>query len=194
MTEQAWVSQAWLEARSFLACRAPVTAVTKGHPDFEGSSWSSPYLVHAMTSCCLTWTLAMDIRYVQFSSVQVVFDSLWPQGPEHARPPCPSPTPRVGVHCVGDTIHPSHPLLSPSPSASIFPSIRVFFNESAVHIRWPKYWSLSFSFSICPSNEYSGLISLGWTGWISLQSKGLWRVFSSIAVKKHQFFGALLSL
>ena len=54
---------------------------------------------------------------------------------------------------------------------SIFPSIRVFSNESVLHIRWPKYWS--FSFSISPSNEYSGLISLGWTGWISLQSKTL---------------------
>ena len=52
---------------------------------------------------------------------------------------------------------------------SVFPSLRVFSNESALHIRWPKYWS--FSFSISPSNEYSGLISLRWTGWISLQSK-----------------------
>ena len=60
---------------------------------------------------------------------------------------------------------------------SIFPSIRVFSNESALRIRWPKYWS--FSFNIIPSNEYSGLIPLGWTGWISLQSKGLSRVFSN---------------
>ena len=59
-----------------------------------------------------------------------------------------------------------HPLLHPP---SIFPSIRVFSNESVLRIRWPKYWN--FSFSISPSNEYSGLI--GWTGWISLQSKGL---------------------
>ena len=66
---------------------------------------------------------------------------------------------------------------------SIFPSIRVFSNESVLfHIRWPKDWS--FSFSISPSNEYSGLISLGWTGWISLQSKGLSRVFSNITVQK----------
>ena len=57
-------------------------------------------------------------------------------------------------------------LLSPS----IFPSIRVFSNESALYIRWPKYWS--FSLSISPFNECSGLISLRWTGWISLQSKG----------------------
>ena len=55
-----------------------------------------------------------------------------------------------------------HPLLL---LPSIFPSIRVFSNESVLHIRWPKY--LSFSFSISPSNEYSELISLGWTGWIS---------------------------
>ena len=61
------------------------------------------------------------------------------------------------VHWVNDAIQPSHPLLSPSPPAFIFPSIRVFSNESVLHIRWPKYWS--FSFSISPSNEYSGLIS-----------------------------------
>ena len=74
---------------------------------------------------------------------------------------------------------------------SIFPSIRVFSNES-VHIRWPKYWS--FRFSISPSNEYSGLISFSqWTSWISLQSKGFSRVFSNTTVQKHQFFGAQLS-
>ena len=74
---------------------------------------------------------------------------------------------------------------------SIFPSIRVFSNESALRIRWPKYWS--FSFNISPSNEHPGLISSGWTGWISLQSKGLSRVFSNTTVQKHQFFGAQLS-
>ena len=56
---------------------------------------------------------------------------------------------------------------------STFPSIRVFSNEPVLLIRWPKYWS--FSFNICPSNEYSDWIPLGWTGWISLQSKGLSR-------------------
>ena len=71
---------------------------------------------------------------------------------------------------------------------SIFPSIRVFSNESVLSIRWPKYWS--FSFSISPSNEYSGLFPLEWTGWISLQSKGLSRVFSSTTIRKHQFFSA----
>ena len=60
-------------------------------------------------------------------------------------------------HWVTDTIQPSHPLSSPSPLASVFPSIRVFSSESTLCIRWPRYWS--FSFSTNPSNEYSGLIS-----------------------------------
>ena len=79
----------------------------------------------------------------------------------------------------------SHPLLF---LPSIFPSIRIFSNEVALCMKWSKYWS--FSFSISPSNEYSGLIFLGLTGWISLQSKGFSRVFSSTIVHKHQFFGA----
>ena len=75
---------------------------------------------------------------------------------------------------------------------SVFPSIRVFSSESVLHIRWPKYWS--FSFSISPSNDIQDWFPLGWTGWISLQSKGLSRVFSSTTVQKHQFFGTQLSL
>ena len=78
-----------------------------------------------------------------------------------------------------------HPLLFPP---SIFPSMRVFSSESVLRIRWPKYWC--FSFSISASNEYSGIFPLEWTGWISLQSKGLLRVFSNKTVQKHQFFGA----
>ena len=70
---------------------------------------------------------------------------------------------------------------------SIFPSIRVFSNESALLIRWPKYWS--FSFSISPSNEYSGLISFR-IDWFAIAVKGLSRVFSNTTVQKHQFFGA----
>ena len=77
-------------------------------------------------------------------------------------------------------------LLPPIP-----PSIRVFANESALCIRWPKYWS--FSFNISPSNEHQDRSPLGWTGWISLQSKGLSRVFSNTTVQMHQFFGAQLS-
>ena len=77
-----------------------------------------------------------------------------------------------------------HPLLL---LPSIFPSIRVFSNESALCIRWPKYWS--FSFNISPSNKYSGLTSFK-IDLISLLSKGLSRVFPSTTIQKHQFFRA----
>ena len=71
------------------------------------------------------------------------------------------------VHQVGDAIQPSHPLLS--PSLHIFPSIRVFSNESALRIRWPKYWSFSFNISL--SNEYPGLISfrMNWLDFLAVQ-------------------------
>ena len=74
-----------------------------------------------------------------------------------------------------------HPLLLPS----VFPRIRVFSGELVLNIRRPKHWS----FSTSPSDEYSGLISLGLTGLISMLSKGLSRVFSHTTVEKHQFFG-----
>ena len=77
-------------------------------------------------------------------------------------------------------------LLPPIP-----PSLRDFSNLSTLLMRWTKYWS--FSFSISPSNEHPGLISFRWTGWISLQSKGLSRVFSNTTVQKHQFWGTQLS-
>ena len=80
-----------------------------------------------------------------------------------------------------------HPLLL---LPLFFPSIRVFSNESVLRIRWPKYWS----FSISPSNEYSGLISfrIDWLDLLAVQ--GLSKVISSTTVQKHQFFGAQLSL
>ena len=99
------------------------------------------------------------MRSVQFNC-SVLSDSLQPHGLQHARPPCPSPTPEACSNScpLSQWCHPTisscHPLLLPP---SIFPSIRVFSNESVLCIRWPKYWSLSFSIS--PSNEYSVLIS-----------------------------------
>ena len=80
-----------------------------------------------------------------------------------------------------------HLLLLPS----IFPSIRVFSNESALPIRWPNYWS--FSFKSVLSINTQDWSHLEWTGWMSLQSKGLSRVFSNTTVQKHQFFRAQLS-
>ena len=87
-------------------------------------------------------------------------DSSLLHGLQHTRLPCPSATPDLAqthVRWVSDAIQPSHPLSTPLLLPSIFPSIRVFSNESALCIRWPKYGG--FSFSISPSNEYSGLIS-----------------------------------
>ena len=98
---------------------------------------------------------------------------------------------QIHVHRVSDAIQPFHPPSSPSPPAPIPPSIRVFSNESTLHIRWTKYWS--FSFSISPSSEHPGVISFRMDGWISIQSKGLSNAFSNTTVQKHQFFGAQLS-
>ena len=112
-----------------------------------------------------------------------------------ARPPCPSPTPgltQTHVNWVSDASQPSHPLLSPSPPASNLSQHGVFSSESALGIRGPKYWSLSFSIVLPMSTQ--DWSPLRWTGWISLQSKGLSRVFSSTTVQKHQFFSAQLSL
>ena len=90
------------------------------------------------------------------------------------------------------SVMPSNPLILCVPfllPPSIFPSIRVFSSESVLHIRWPKYWS--FSFSISPSNEYSGLISFRMDRLDLLAVQGtLKRVFSNTTVQKHQFFGA----
>ena len=135
----------------------------------------------------------IDFRSGQFSR-SVMFDSLWPHGLQHARFPCLSPTPRIHPNLcpLSQWCHPTHLILCRPLFLlpSMFPSIRVFSNESAFPIRWPKDWS--FSFSISPSNEHPGLISLGWTGWIALHSKGFSRVFSNSTVQKHQFFGTQL--
>ena len=96
------------------------------------------------------------------------------------------------VHWVSDAIQPSLSVLRLLLLSSLFPSIRVFSSESALHINWPKYWS--FSFSISPSNEYSVLISFRIDCSISLKSMRLSRVFSSTTVQKHQFFGTQPSL
>ena len=112
----------------------------------------------------------IDAGVKQFSSVAQLCPILYdPQGLQYTRLPCPSPTPRalLKLMSIASVMPPNHlilccPLLLLS---SIFPSITVFSNESVLPIRWPKYWN--FSFSISPSNEYSGLISFR-TDWIDL--------------------------
>ena len=121
-------------------------------------------------------TLLATFKYAIQDSVQFshtgVSDSLWPHEPQHARPPCPSPTPGASSNScpLSQWCHtPSHPLSSPLLPPPIFPSTRVFSNESALHIRGLKYWSSSFNIS--PSSEHPGLISfrVDWLDILSVQ-------------------------
>ena len=137
----------------------------------------------------------LNIHMRSFSSVQfshsVMSDSLWSHESQHARPPCPSPTPRVHPNSC-----PSSQWCHPAISSSVIPfsscppiprSIRVFSNSQL--FAWvPKY--RSFSFIISPSKEHPGLISFRMDWLDLLQSKGLPRVFSNTTVQKHQFFSA----
>ena len=142
-----------------------------------------------------TWFSYLLYLFLMFSSVTQSCLTRRPHGLQHARLPCPSPTPGAYSNsCPSSrwchpTISSCRPLLL---LPSIFPSISVFFNESVLCIRWPKYWSFSFNI-ILPMNTQDWS-PLEWTGWISLQSKGLSRVFSNITVQKHQFFSTQLSL
>ena len=121
--------------------------------------FSLKFVKHVLRMFNLKRTL-LNGAVSQFSD-SVMSDSLQPHGLPHTRLPCPSPTPRCYANScpwVSDAIQPSHlcrPLLLPP---SIFHSIRVFSNKLVLHIRWAKYWS--FRFSISPSNEYLGLITI----------------------------------
>ena len=118
-------------------------------------------------------------------------DSLQIHEPQHARPHCPSPTPRVHpnpVHWVGDAIQPPHPLSSPSPPAFNLSQHQGLFQWVSYRIKWPKIWT--FSLNISPSNEQPGQISFR-MDWLDLLET---QVFSNTTVQKHQFFGSQLSL
>ena len=141
-----------------------------------------------------------SVQFSQFSH-SVVSDSLRPHESQHARPPCPSPTSGVYSNSLPiESVMPSshlilcHPLLLLPP---IPPSIRVFSNESTLCMRWPKYWS--FSFSISPSNEHPGLISfrMDWLNLLAVQGtlKSLLQLHRSKAsiFRRSAFFTVQLS-
>ena len=136
---------------------------------------------------------------VQFSR-SVVSDSLWPHELQHARPPCPSPTPGVYPNSCPSSVMPSghlilcRPLLLLPP---IPPSIRVFSIESTLRMRWPKYWS--FSVSIIPSKEIPGLISfrMDWLDLLAVQGtlKSLLQhcISKALILRRSAFFTVQLS-
>ena len=129
-------------------------------------------------------------------SCSVMSDSLWPHGLQQSRPPCPSPTPRAYPNScplsgwchpsITSSVVPFSSCLQSFPASGSFP-ITQFFPSDSQSI------GVSASASIFPMN-IQDWFSLGWTGWIFLQSKGLSRVFFNTTVQKHQFFGAQLSL
>ena len=122
--------------------------------------WLKQFPLSVFSKSSLVDNIFGKISSVQFSS-PVMSDSLRPHGLQHARPPCFITNSQSSLRLMSiELVMPSSHLILCRPLlllASIFPSIRVFSNESALHIRWPKYWS--FNFNISPSNEHSGLIS-----------------------------------
>ena len=135
------------------------------------------------------------VSSIQFSR-SVMSDSLWPHEPQHARPPCPSPTPGVYPNWCPPSQW-CHPTISSSvipffscpqsfPASESFPMSQLFTSSD-------QSIGVSASASVFPMNTHDWS-PLGWTGWISLQAKGLSRVFSNTTVQKHRFFGAQLSL
>ena len=146
----------------------------------------------------LPFPMVNDAFFLSFSSVQLLSHVrlLWPHGLQHARPPCPSPTPRVYPNSCPSSQW-CHPAISSSivPFSSCHQSFPASgsFQMSQLFARGGQSIGVSASPSVLPMNTQDWS-PLGWTGWISLPSKGLSRVFSNTTVQKHQFFAAQLSL
>ena len=137
-----------------------------------------------------------SFRYQLQFSCSVMSNSLWPHGLQHASPPCPSPTPRVYPNScplsqwchptISSSVIPFSSCLQSFPASGSFPMSQLFASGG-------QPIGVSASASVLPMNTQDWS-PLGWTGWISLQSKGLSRVFSNTTVQKHPFFGTQLSL
>ena len=142
------------------------------------------------------WTLRTDLLSVQQFSRSVVSDSLWPHELQHTKSPCPSPNPKVHPNLcpLSQCCHPavSFSVIPFSSCPRSFPA-SWSFSVSQLFASGGQNIGVSASTSVLPMNTQDWS-PLGWTGWISLQSKGLPRVFSNTTVQKHQFFGAQPSL
>ena len=151
--------------------------------------------VCSVSLCSLVLPLLSNSR-VQFSSVAQLYPTLWRHGLQHARPPCPSPTPRVYSNSC-----PLSQWCHPTISSSVIPfsSHLQFFSTSRSFPMSQLFASsgqsigVSSSTAVLPVN-IQDWFPLGWAGWISLQSKGLLRIFSNTTIQNHQFFSAQLSL
>ena len=159
----------------------------------------STSLITKVKSMQIKSTVRYHLTPVRISSVHfscsVMSDSLWPHGLQHTRHPCPSPTPGVyslmSIELVMPSNHP-HPLSSPSPptfSLSQHQGLFKWVSSSHQVAKVLEFQLQHQSFQRTPRTDI-----LGWTGWISLQSKGLSRVFSNVTVQKNQFFSTQLSL
>ena len=179
----------------------PMAYSTWGHKTLETAEWLKQWncketkgIFLVLKICILMWMI-VHICEVQFSR-SVLSDSLRPHELQHSRPPCPSPTPRVySSSCplswwchptISSSVIPFFSHLQSFPASGSF-LMSQFFTSGGQSI------GVSTSASVLPIN-IQDWYSLGWTGWISLQSKGLSRVFSNTTVQNHQFFGAQLSL
>ena len=157
--------------------------------------WNLRFMyVNAYHSTFSNFNLFIIWVSVQFSH-SVVSDSLQPRGLKHARPPCPSPTPGVYSNSCPLPMLPSNHLILCRPLLLlplIFPSIRIFSNESSLRIRWTKYWSFSLNISL--SNEYPGLISFRMDWSYLLEVQRTLKSLSPTPQFKSIFFGTQLSL
>ena len=163
------------------------------------NSYNVLYLAIKRKEMLIHTTIQMNPKYwydFQFSSVAQSCPTLWPHEPQHTRPPCPSPTPRVYSHScplswwchpmISSSVNPFSSCLQSFPASGSFQKSQ-FFESGGQSI------GVSDSTSILPVN-IQDWFPLGWTGWISLLSKGLSRIFSNTTVQKHQFFSTQLSL
>ena len=149
--------------------------------------------VHVLCSFLVTARVIIAFYMLQFSSVAQSCPTLWPHGLQHARPPCPSPTPRVYSNScplswwyhptISSSVVPFSSHLQSFPTSRSF-QMSQFFTSGGQSIR------VSASASVLPMN-IQDWFPLGWTGWISLQSKGLSSIFSNTTVQKDQFFAQL---
>ena len=190
-----WLSHVWLLVTPWtVAYQAPPSLGFSRREYWSGLPLPSPPVIWEANLYEWIDSLASDL-WVQLSH-SVVFDSLRPRGLQHARPLCPSPTPGAYPNSC-----PSHRWCHPTISSSVIPfssHLQSFPASGSFQMSWlftPSGWSIGVSVStpVLPMNTQDWS-PLGWTGWISLQSKGLSRIFSNTTVKKHHFFSAQLSL